>query len=66
MQDYHHTQPCPSREHNQPNKQKLSTIITLYKAYSITGPTLGDVNKVPKTKEHKENSIKKQDTSIKI
>ena len=42
MQDYHHTQPCPSREHNQPNKQKLSTIITLYKAYSITGPTLGE------------------------
>jgi len=29
-------------KNNQLNKQKLSKIITLYKAYSITGPTLGE------------------------
>ena len=32
-QDYHLTQPCPSEE-KQTNKQKLSTYLTLYKAYT--------------------------------
>ena len=32
-QDYHLTQPCPSEE-KQTNKQKLSTNLTLYEAYT--------------------------------
>ena len=32
--DYHLIQPCPSEE-KQTNKQKLSTNLTLYKAYTI-------------------------------
>ena len=32
-QDYHLTQPCPSEE-KQTNKQKLSTYLTLYEAYT--------------------------------
>jgi len=32
-QDYHLTQPCPSKE-KQTNKQKLSANLTLYKTYT--------------------------------
>ena len=33
-QDYHLTQPCPSEEKQTNNKQKLSTNLTLYEAYT--------------------------------
>ena len=39
-QDYHHTQPCPSEE-KQTNKQKLSTNLTLYEAYTNNWTNLG-------------------------
>ena len=39
-QDYQLTQPCPSEE-KQTNKQNLSTNLTLYKAYTTTGPIWG-------------------------
>ena len=38
-QDHHLTQPCPSEE-KQRRKQKLSRNLTLYQAYTNTGPIL--------------------------
>ena len=52
-QDYHLTQPCPSEE-KLTNKQKLSTNLTLYEAYTNTGPNLGR----QKAKERKNSTLK--------
>ena len=55
-QDYHLTQPCPSEEKqtNNNKKKKLSTNLTLYKAYTNAGPNLGR----QKAKERKNSTLK--------